>query len=66
MIKVALRWTPERKGKRGRPNTTWRCTMENEIKERGYTWGTIERKAKNREEWRKHVLALCAMRHSKD
>jgi hypothetical protein len=38
----------------------------NEIKERGYTWGTIERKANNREEWRKLVLVLCAMRHSKD
>jgi hypothetical protein len=41
-------------------------TIENEIKERGYTWGTIERKANNREEWRKLVLAICAMRHSKD
>ena len=66
MTKVALRWTPEGKRKRGRPKTTWRCTIENEIKEIGYTWGTIERKANNREEWRKLVLALCAMRHSKD
>ena len=39
--------------------------MENEIKERGYTWGTIERK-ENKEEWRKLVFALCAIRHSKD
>jgi hypothetical protein len=38
----------------------------NEIKERGYTWGTIERKANNRKEWRKLVLVLCAIRHSKD
>ena len=41
-------------------------SIENEIKERGYTWGTIERKANNREEWRKLVLVLCATRHSKD
>jgi hypothetical protein len=34
MTKVALRWTPEGKRKRGRPKTTWRCTIENEIKER--------------------------------
>jgi hypothetical protein len=40
MTKVALRWTPEGKGKRGRPITTWRRTIENEIKEKGYTWGT--------------------------
>ena len=44
MTKVALRWTPEGERKRGRPKTTWRRTIENEIKERGYTWGTIERK----------------------
>jgi hypothetical protein len=66
MTKVALRWTPEGKRKRGRPKPTWRRTIENEIKKRGYTWGTIERKANNRKEWSKLVLALCAMRHSKD
>jgi hypothetical protein len=66
MTKVALRWTPEGGKKRGRPKTTWRRTIENEIMERGYTWGTIERKANNRKEWRKLVLALCAIRHSKD
>ena len=32
MTKVALRWTPEAKRKRGRPKTTWRRTIENEIK----------------------------------
>jgi hypothetical protein len=37
MTKVSLRWTPEGKRKRGRPKTTWRHTIENEIKERGYT-----------------------------
>ena len=47
MTKVALRRTPE--GKRGRPKTTWRRTIENEIKKRGHTWGTIERKTNNRE-----------------
>jgi hypothetical protein len=46
MTKVALKWTPEGKIKRGRPKTKWRPTIENEIKERGHTWGTIERKAK--------------------
>jgi hypothetical protein len=46
MTKVAPRWTPEGKRKRGRPKTTWRRTIENEIRERGYTCGTIERKAK--------------------
>jgi hypothetical protein len=40
--------------------TTWRRTIENEIKERGYTWGTIERQANNREEWRKLVLTCMS------
>ncbi|XP_071171213.1 uncharacterized protein [Mytilus edulis] len=66
MTKVALRWTPEGKRKRGRHKTTWRRTVENKLKERGYTWGTVERTANNREEWRKLVLALCTIRHSKD
>ena len=66
MTKVALKWTPEGKRRRGRPKTTWRRTMESEIKERGFSWGTIERTAKNREEWRSLVLALCATRHNKD
>ena len=66
ITKVALRWTPEGKRKRGRTKTTWRRTIDNEIKERRYTWDTIERKANNREEWRNLVLALCAMRHIKD
>ena len=39
MTKVALRWTPERNRKRGRPKTTWRRTIENEIKEREDTPG---------------------------
>jgi hypothetical protein len=32
--KVVLKCTTEGKRKRGRPKTTWRCTIENEIKER--------------------------------
>jgi hypothetical protein len=48
--------------KRARSKTTWRSTIENEIKERGYTWGTIERKANNREALRKLVLVLYTMR----
>ncbi|XP_063427447.1 uncharacterized protein LOC134710955 [Mytilus trossulus] len=58
MTKVALRWTLGGKRKRGRQKTTWRRTIETEMKERGYTWGTIEKKAENREEWRQLVLAL--------
>ncbi|XP_063436440.1 uncharacterized protein LOC134717872 [Mytilus trossulus] len=66
MTKVAFRWTLEGKKKRRRPKTTLRRTIETEMKERGYTWRTIEKKAENREGWRQLVLALCAKRHNKD
>jgi hypothetical protein len=52
---------PEGRRKRGRPKTTWRRTIDNEIKERGYTWGTLERKANNREVWRKGLRFLSVM-----
>ncbi|CAG2234263.1 unnamed protein product [Mytilus edulis] len=55
MTKVALRWTPEGKRKRGRPKTTWRRTIETEMKERGYTWGTIEKKSRKQ----RGVAATC-------
>jgi hypothetical protein len=48
MTKVALRWTPEGKRKRGRPKTTWRCTIENEIRERGHN----RKKSQQRLCWR--------------
>ena len=60
MTKVALRWTPEGKRKRGRPKTTWRRTIEGEMKTRGYSWNSIEKKANNRDEWTSLVLAtMC-------
>ena len=36
--KVALRWTPASKRKRGRPKTTWRKTVETELSEMGLSW----------------------------
>jgi len=37
--KVAPRWTPAGKRKRGRPKTTWRKTVETELSEMGLSWG---------------------------
>ena len=50
--RVALTWTPEGKRKRGRPKTTWRDTIERELKELGWTsWNVVEQVAKDREGW---------------
>lgn len=64
--KVALRWTPEGKRKRGRPKSSWRRTAEAELQALNLTWGQASRLAKDRQEWRQIVDALCATRRLKD
>ena len=59
--RIALRWTPDGKRGRGRPKETWRRTVEKEMKEHGWTWGTLERAAADRNRWRDMVDALCAV-----
>ena len=58
--KIALRWTPAGKRPRGRPKTTWRKTIENELESLDLTWGEAEARAKNRAEWQHLVLTLCS------
>ena len=60
LSRVALRWTPDGRRKRGRPKETWRRTIDREMKERGWTWGRLERVSADRHQWRTLVEALCA------
>ena len=61
ITRIALRWTPQGKRPRGRPKTTWRRTIETELKEQlGMTWGEAETKAKDRTGWRNLVVTLCS------
>ena len=64
LTRTALHWTPEGKRKRGRPKNTWRRTVEGELKTLHHTWGTIQKLAQNRQEWRAFVAALHARRHN--
>ena len=57
IISVSLRWIQEGERKQGRPKTTWRMTVESEMKEMGQTLNELDKKAKDREQWRKLVLA---------
>ena len=57
ITRVSLRWTPK---------TTWRRTVQSEMKEMGQTWNELDKKAKDGEQWRKLVLALCASGRNKD
>ena len=63
VTKVAIHWTPEGKRKRCRPKTTWRRTVEVEMKKMNHSWGTIQRLANDRQGWRSFVAALNASRH---
>ena len=64
--KVALRWTPTGKRKRGRPKNTWRRTVVAELDEINLTWGQAELVARDRDRWRKVVDALCLSRDEED
>ena len=57
--KVALRWTPPGRRKPGRPKTTWRRTIEAELKQGGFTWGEAQKIAKDRPRWKETIAALC-------
>ena len=64
--KIALRWTPPGKRKRGRPKTTWRQTVMAELKEGNITWGQAQHVARDRAEWKKITAALCPSRDKED
>ena len=58
---TALTWTPERKGKR-RPKTTRRRTVEKERSKAGWqSWREVRTAAQERNLWKAHVEALCAI-----
>ena len=64
--RIAMRWTPDGRRKRGRPRETWRRSCEKEMKRSGMTWGQIQKRATDRQQWRSLVLALCANGHEED
>ncbi|XP_078355676.1 uncharacterized protein LOC144640384 [Oculina patagonica] len=64
--RVALRWTPDGRRKRGRPKETWRRTVEREMRDNEWTWGHLERAAADRSQWRFLVEALCVSVHEEE
>ncbi|KAL9960175.1 hypothetical protein ACROYT_G033591 [Oculina patagonica] len=64
--RVAVRWSPDGRRKRGRPKETWRRTVEREMRDNEWTWGHLERVAADRSQWRFLVEALCAPMHEEE
>ena len=62
----ALRWTQPWKRKPGRPQTTWRRTVETDLREMDLTWGEAGKVAKNRDRWRRIGAALFLTRGEED
>lgn len=58
ITRTALHWTPDGKRRRGRPRTTWRRTVESEMKTMQHSWGSLTRLAQDRQRWRSFVAAL--------
>lgn len=59
ITKVALRWTPPGKRKPGRPKTTWRRTVTQELEQMNLSWGEAQHAARDRIQWRVLIEALC-------
>ena len=59
ITRQALDWNPQGKRKRGRPTTTWRRTLDNELKTIRLSWGEAKKTAQDRTRWRSAVKALC-------
>jgi len=64
--KVAITWTPDGKRKRGRPKTTWRRTVSDDLVSMGLSWQSVQTAAQDRPSWRKKVIALCLTRDEED
>ena len=65
--KITIRWTPNAgRRKRGRPEETWRKSVERGMKDNGLIWAQVEHLARNRSGWRSLVSALCATGHEED
>lgn len=60
ICRQALDWNPQGSRKRGRPKTTWRSSLAQDIKDSGKTWSQIKALANDREAWRIFVEALCS------
>jgi hypothetical protein len=60
VIKTTLEWNPQGTRKRGRPRTTWRWSVLNELKPEKVSWAEVKALAAKRIRWRTYSGALCS------
>jgi hypothetical protein len=63
--KRALDWNPQRYRRRGRPQRTWRRTIEDEIRGTGRSWDEDKGLAGAHNAWKLFMDALCSTRNKR-
>jgi hypothetical protein len=60
--KTSLDCSPQGYRRRGRPKSTWRKTIEDEIRGTGKSWNEVKGIAGDRNAWKLFMDALCSTR----
>ena len=61
ITRQALDWNPQGKRRRGRPTTTWRRSLDTELRTYGISWGEAKHETQDRTGWKTVVKALSIM-----
>ena len=56
----ALEWNPQGARRKGRPQHSWKRTLEEELRSINTSWSEAKKMAQDRGVWRALVLALCS------
>jgi hypothetical protein len=64
--KTALDWNPQGYRRRGRPNRTWRRTIEDEIRNTGRSWNEVKGIAGDHNDWKLFMDALSSTRSKRN
>lgn len=66
IAKQALEYKPTGSRKIGRPTETWKRSIDKELEEANMKWTEVKVEARNRENWKRIVEALCSERSEED
>ena len=58
ITRQSLQWNPQGRRKKGRPRTTWRRCVEEDMKRGGHSWGGLQKLAQDRDGWRAVICGL--------
>ena len=62
ICRQALDWNPMGSRKRGRPKSTWKRILMQEVESSGKSWKELKFLARDRDRWKQFTEALCSDR----